>query len=826
MIRSITPTWLLLAALATAACTPTARAMTDPREYHPVVRTWMQGCMGDSMQACELARDHVDDDVWDAFLWYEQYRIRHQQLLDDMTLDVDQIDEQLGIAIAWYMEARGVWNGLGEQCNPAVPATCEDWRKLNRLLCAAGEGDMCKAEADWMMEHVQPAPVLDVIGMYVRACVRGEDEACEALEIQRPDHEGGVVAILGAPSDADLGMVLVKRTASEIPGLQPGDSAELAGIRLLASDAGWDAVDTLSLLRFTNASLRTADGQQAASRVLAEACSAEPGVACDLQRAVDEEWPSDVVNPVFGFLDRACLEGHNERACFLAGAWIDAVSPLAHGSYESRAYHARTQRYGDERAATLLGAIYATGYLDRVAETCEGTHRHEARRRGQACTELGFEYQNGNVLAPDRAEARAAYTLACQADWPAGCERLRVVTDSLAEWAGTEPVLVAACEEGLDQACAAHGAFVVDSWFTGDPDAGGPAAAAERGDQLSALASACDGGVGLGCTKLGVSFFYGLGGEQDLMAALKALEQGCDRGNALACSELGTIWINNVTNLEYKHRGLDLSVAACLDGYTSSCSCVGYALMPDLLWEDDSPLAPDHEVARWAMQRARALGEDGADTALDLLGDGPARMPGLYAPGELQSTAPPPPPPPPPPAKPPQPMSPGVTPSDPTPYTPPPKVRARGGFAVGTLRSWTADSQVSSIRTGFAITSRFVGFGMDFDWNSDNRWRPKVARSYQRLQFFANALLVLPIDTLVGIDIGAGAGMGTYRYGPDKLNEPVFSGGFHEFVQFNVFPEEVMLGIRIEQQQLLSSWRGMETDHVTAVYAVIGGRSE
>ena len=68
--------------------------------------------------------------------------------------------------------------------------------------------------------------------------------------------------------------------------------------------------------------------------------------------------------------------------------------------------------------------------------------------------------------------------------------------------------------------------------------------------------------------------------------------------------------------------------------------------------------------------------------------------------------------------------------------------------------------------------------------------------------------------------------MGTYRYGPDKLNEPVFSGGFHEFVQFNVFPEEVMLGIRIEQQQLLSSWRGMETDHVTAVYAVIGGRSE
>jgi hypothetical protein len=74
--------------------------------------------------------------------------------------------------------------------------------------------------------------------------------------------------------------------------------------------------------------------------------------------------------------------------------------------------------------------------------------------------------------------------------------------------------------------------------------------------------------------------------------------------------------------------------------------------------------------------------------------------------------------------------------------------------------------------------------------------------------------------------LGGGGGLGLYREGPGKVNEALFSGGVKEFVQFNVFLETVVVGVRIEQQQLFQEHPAMPLDHVTAVYAVFGGRSD
>ena len=144
------------------------------------------------------------------------------------------------------------------------------------------------------------------------------------------------------------------------------------------------------------------------------------------------------------------------------------------------------------------------------------------------------------------------------------------------------------------------------------------------------------------------------------------------------------------------------------------------------------------------------------------------------------------------------------------------------GVSLGLGRSWTGDLQASSIRVALGGHRPWMLAGVEADWATDNRWRPK-ARSYQRVHFRVFAALDLAPFPGATIWIGAGGGAGIWRGGPAASRQVQPAAGLFEFVQLNIHIKQGLMGVRIEQQQTWQPDSVLPEDHVTAFLFMVGG---
>ena len=144
------------------------------------------------------------------------------------------------------------------------------------------------------------------------------------------------------------------------------------------------------------------------------------------------------------------------------------------------------------------------------------------------------------------------------------------------------------------------------------------------------------------------------------------------------------------------------------------------------------------------------------------------------------------------------------------------------GASVGMGRSWTGEVQASSIRVALGGHRPWMLAGLEVDWVSDNRWRPK-ARRYHRAHFRGFAALDLALFPGTSIWIGGGGGAGIWQPGPSATQKVQPAAGLFEFVQFNIHIRQGVMGVRVEQQQTWQPDDDLPEDHVTAFFFMVGG---
>jgi len=105
---------------------------------------------------------------------------------------------------------------------------------------------------------------------------------------------------------------------------------------------------------------------------------------------------------------------------------------------------------------------------------------------------------------------------------------------------------------------------------------------------------------------------------------------------------------------------------------------------------------------------------------------------------------------------------------------------------------------------------------------------PKPLRLYHRQHTWANLQLVLRPPIPLVIQFGGGGGIGWIR--TIGVADRTTSHGFHEFVQLAVQPfgqsSLLLLGVRVEQQQLWQPAKFGGIDHATTVKFVLAAIAE
>ncbi len=367
-----------------------------------------------------------------------------------------------------------------------------------------------------------------------------------------------------------------------------------------------------------------------------------------------------------------------------------------------------------------------------------------------------------------------------------------------------------------------------------------------RDGVAAALDRACDGERGLGgemaaCHELALAQRSGAGLLRNPHQAEGRLRWACDHGYAPSCEALPGFAPSGAPS-----RGLEEDCRrgdheACLmlarreraEGpgtapYAGAlllglCRAGSHAGCVELAWQlegDEAPRPAGVSHARHLFQRACVAGSAPACDELERLGPGPAEPPPFPGPEVVPL---PPLPPVEPPVEPPPDPDPIPDPR-PRPPRPPPPMRDVGGLgfhlAAGTLRSWSADTQASVLRTGTELVWSGLGFGSELEHVSDYRFRPKEGRTYQRYTLWGYGLARLPLTPHAHLTFGAGVGLGSFRPGQDT---PVFSGAVREFLAFDVVVwEMVRFAVRVEQRQYHQLLETFDTDHATGVFMTVG----
>jgi hypothetical protein len=291
---------------------------------------------------------------------------------------------------------------------------------------------------------------------------------------------------------------------------------------------------------------------------------------------------------------------------------------------------------------------------------------------------------------------------------------------------------------------------------------------------------ACALGDRWACGNIGSSVAWRHSSMVDVTAAIALMQLACDRGDESSCFYLGDA-------LSTDNDAVTNDLARALSSYDLACE-----------GEDEEG------CTRAAELRA-------ADPSLTPAAPSSAPLPTLRPRSTLSTYTPP--------------IGPAPEPDRPRP-DPRPLDLGRGGLSLalgaGSARSWTTERQAASMRVGLLYSLGLFGVGVDVDWVSDNRWRPKVARDYWRVTGFVNVRVRIPIYRSFGVSLGGGGGVGAYREGPGTFNPALLSYGAQELIQFGWGFRDVTFGIRLEQQQLFQASPGPAIDHVTGVHGVVG----
>lgn len=672
---------------------------------------------------------------------------------------------------------------------------------LNALRCADGAANGCEAMADGLDLSPTPADHLRAAMLRVRACELGAAGACSRVGASTSD---GVYAwrVLSGGATWD------KPYAATGFAPAPADAKAFAALARAADSKKAQISDHLALAGSAWRSLGDPAGRAAAASTAADYCADHPGsTACPL--AEDLGAPAAPFDPRLApsttLLWTVCTDDQVGTACAIHAALDQLGRAQPWGTFRTRWTWRHACDNGDERGCQQLTAALRSPHATEATAVCDAALTGGGGD-ARACMDVSTMRRFGVGADKDEEMADRLTKDACRVGDGSACLHLAGETwdeDKLAAWSWYN----LACDAGDAVGCSASGRMQL---YGQDGVAEDPAAALRR------LQRAVDKGLRNAMLHLGNAKFEGAGTARDLAGAMDLYLRACAMGDPWACGNLGTSVVWRHSSLVDVTSAIALMRLACEQGDESSCFYLGDAFsmdddavtndLPRALWGYDLACEQEDEegCARAAQLRA-------ADEALEPAEATAAPLPTLRPRSTLPTYTPPP--------------NPTDEPDRPRP-SPSPIDRGRGGLSLtagaGSARSWTAERQAASLRVGLLYSLGLVGVGLDVDWVSDNRWRPKVARDYWRVTGFLNVRVRIPIYRSFGVALGGGGGVGAFRAGPGTFNPAELSYGAQEFIQFGWGFRDVSFGVRIEQQQLFQASLGGSIDHVTGVHGVLG----
>lgn len=670
------------------------------------------------------------------------------------------------------------------------------------LQCADGDGAACRQlglsllEADSGSERVRGATLL------VRACGLGDSPGC---------------ALSGAAGDgraaAEMSLYTDVWGRWKDSGVPSAKDLLAAGKACAKGDA--PARACLETVQLVSRNLGSDGAMMAAAASAREACSKDPGGAACAMAEDSEDRSQAVLRRLDGsraLLQQICVGHYVGRACAMAASMLEMGGTRPFGTMSSRELHKASCDAGSDTSCQALTATYRSPLGPVTQSRCESVAAGGSAD-ARACTEYATMLTFGVGIDKDEDKAARMQRVACEHGDGFACDDLADdlwETDRLASYSWYQR----ACDAGVADACEVTGRMELH---------GEDGVAKNVAAGLADLRKGCDGHSHYACSALGYAYYGNEDVTLDPATAWRASLQACSLGSLSGCTTVAWLKLDGVGTQRDTAGAVLLASWACQQGNVSACLSLGE------LYHEGGDVPVDLARSNWAYGEAcRQAGEvaPADDTGGAVDDEACARydatapetpiasepLPQLSATSSWS-----------------EPSAPGGSEVVPGPVRPRPgpsyseSPSIALGLSLGTQRSWTAESQASVLRLSLDVPLvRVLGVGADLDWVSDNRWRPKVARSYWRMTGFINLKLAIPIPGIAYLDLGAGPGLGGYREGPGKTGTLGFSYGAHEYLQIGVRSDKFMAGIRIEQQQLWVSG-DPAIDHVTGLYGVVGG---
>jgi TPR repeat protein len=227
----------------------------------------------------------------------------------------------------------------------------------------------------------------------------------------------------------------------------------------------------------------------------------------------------------------------------------------------------------------------------------------------QACTNLGFLYDNGQGVPADHARAAELYGMACDGEhWP-GCYNLGVLYDN-GKGVPADPARAAelygmACDGEEWGGCSNLGVLYANG--RGVP--ADPARAAEL------YGMACVGENLLGCANLGFLYENGKGVPADPARAAELYGKACDGEEWRGCTNLGILHLKLGFPAADPAKGAHLVTRACESGEPIACFVAG------VVYRGGLGVDADAARARGYFTRACQAGRADACAALKEMGE-------------------------------------------------------------------------------------------------------------------------------------------------------------------------------------------------------------
>lgn len=176
---------------------------------------------------------------------------------------------------------------------------------------------------------------------------------------------------------------------------------------------------------------------------------------------------------------------------------------------------------------------------------------------GAACTDLGYLFEKGKLIAKDARMAAQLYFRGCELGYAKGCTNTGYMYEK-GKGVRQDPVRAVSyyekgCNMGNARGCTNLGYMVRNGVGVTQDDA--------RAREL--YRRACEGGNAGGCTNLGYLHQTGQGARQDLALAVRLYRRGCDGGSGIGCGNLGSMY-------EYG-QGVGRSAAQAMKYYRKGC---------------------------------------------------------------------------------------------------------------------------------------------------------------------------------------------------------------------------------------------------------------